>query len=293
MSGGDWAHIEGEERGTMSLTSFLELNKDVRERFRQEFQKPRFSAKKDLLAPPLTKRYSLIGTAFDYLLRFYLQHLNPNTVARERWVAEAALAYITDNSPLLSMGEKIASQAKERLRVFLKTGQMSDELMESALLLAQLDPIFRAGVGHEYVGNIFDDDVEDLRNLISIVDPDVFRAKELCLVNPVFGMASVMVGGADADLVIDDTIVDVKTTKNLRLQRKDFDQLMGYYVLHEVSGVGELVTKPEITKVAIYFSRHGYLHVLELQEIVDWRTFPDFVHWFKSRASQEYGVLTL
>jgi len=277
----------------MSLTSFLKRNKDVRERFRQEFKKPRFSVKRDLLAAPLTRRYSLIGTAFDYLLRFYVQHLNPDTVDRERWVAESALALITDNPSLLSLGERIVSQAKERLCAFLETGQMSDGLIESALLLAQLDPIFRAGVGHEDVGKVYEDDIEDMRNLISIVDPSLFEASELCLVNPTFGAASVMVGGADADMVIDDTLIDMKTTKNLRLQRKDFDQLMGYYALHEISGFGELVPKSEITKVAIYFSRYAYLHVLELQGIIDWRTFPDFMHWFKGRADQEYGFLTL
>ena len=63
----------------MSLTSFIH-NKDVRERFRQEFKKPRIAFKKDLLAPPLAKRYDLIGTAFDYLLRFYLKYLNPNAM---------------------------------------------------------------------------------------------------------------------------------------------------------------------------------------------------------------------
>lgn len=275
----------------MSLTSFLERNEDVRERFRQEFRKPRFSVKKDLLAPPLTKRYSLVGTAFDYLLRFYLQHLNPNTIDKGHWVAESALALITDNPPLLSKGKKIVSQAKERLKVFLGSGQMSDELIESALLLAQLDPIFRAGLGHEYVGTIYDDDVQDLRNLISIVDPSIFKANELCLVNPTFGVASRMVGGADADLVVDDTIIDIKTTKNLKLQRRDFDQLIGYYVLHEIGGIGELRPKPEITKVAIYFSRHAYLHVFDLQEIIDNNTFPDFIRWFKNRAGEQYGIL--
>lgn len=270
----------------MSLTSFLK-NKDVKERFRQEFPKPRFSVKKDLLAPPLTKRYSSIGTAFDYLLRFYVQHMNPNTISR-RWVAE--MAFYNDLK-LLSTGEKIVSQAKGRLQVYLKTGQMSDDLLESALLLAQLDPLFRAWRGYEYVGNpIDDDDVQDLRNLIDVVDSDTFKTNGLCLVNPTFGVASKIVHGADADLVIDNTLIDIKTTKNLKLLRQDFDQLIGYYILHEIAGVGELKPKPEITKVAIYFSRYAYLYVLDLEEIIDWHTFPDFIHWFKDRASEEYGV---
>lgn len=275
----------------MSLTSFLERNKDVRERFRQEFRKPRLSLKKDLLASPLTKHYSLVGTAFDYLLRFYVQYLNPNAIDKGYWTAESALLLIADNPRLLALGQHIVSQAKDRLRDFLRTGQMNTELMESVLLLAQLDPIFRAGVGHEHVGHIHSDDARDLKNLISIVDPGLFQTSKLCLVNPTFGMASRMVSGADADLVIDDTIVDVKTTKSLELKRKYFDQLIGYYVLHEIAGVGELTPKPRITNVAIYFSRYAYLLTLNLQEMIDQRTFPAFVEWFRDRAREEYGAV--
>lgn len=285
----------------MSLSSFLR-NKDVRERFRQEFQKPRFSVKKDLLAPPLTKRYSLVGTAFDYLLRFYVQYLNPDAVTR-RWVAELSISH--PQSPLLTnvvldvstdkisfteteqikKVQRIIEQVKKVHSIYLSSGEMTDEVIKSALLLAQLDPISRSGFVDQNIGTVHKEDVADLRNLISIVNPEMFRVRELCLLNPVFGEGSKLVDGADADLVTDDIIIDVKTTKKLVLQREHFNQLISYYVLHEIAGVGELRPKPAISKVAIYFSRHAYLYVLELDEIVDRQTFPDFVCWFKDRAS--------
>jgi hypothetical protein len=84
----------------MSLTSLLEDNTDVRERFRQEFTKPKFPAKNALVAPPLTANYVTVGTAFDYLLRFLIQHLNPHTSAKGHWVAEAALKRLADNPKL-------------------------------------------------------------------------------------------------------------------------------------------------------------------------------------------------
>jgi len=286
----------------MSLTSFLR-NKDVQERFRQEFRKPKFTAKKDLLAPPLTKHYSLVGTAFDYLLRFYVERLNPNAVTK-RWVAEFSISHslsplLTDvvanvdtgaipftETDLTRKARQIIQQAKKAYTDYLASGDLSDEVIKSCLLLAQLDPIYRAGIVDENIGVVHEEDIADLWNLISIVDPDIFRARELCLLNPTFGEGSKLVGGADADLVIDDTIIDIKTTKNLKLQRRDFDQLIGYYILHEISGVGELQPKPEITKVAIYFSRFAYLYVIDLQDIIDSHTFPDFVRWFKERASE-------
>jgi len=73
----------------MSLTSFLE-RKDVRERFRQEFDMPRMKTKRELLAPPLSNRYSLVGTAFDYLARFYVKRLNPDAITKA-WIAERAI----------------------------------------------------------------------------------------------------------------------------------------------------------------------------------------------------------
>ncbi len=272
----------------MSLTSFFKNNADVRERFRQEFKKPKFLAENDLVAPPLTTHYPTVGAAFDYLLRFFIQHLNPHTIGGE-WVAESVVeGRLAHDEDLYAKGEKIVSRARKDLASFLKTGQMSGALIESALSLATLDPILRAGVGHEMIGVVHKDDVQDLRNLISVVDKKIFTAKSLCLINPTFGSASKLVGGADADLVVDDTIIDIKTTKKLALERGYLDQILGYYVLHHIGAVGELNPKPTITKVAIYFSRFGYLHVMPLSELVNSTTFPEFVQWFQKRAAEAF-----
>ena len=56
----------------MSLSKFLKIE-DVRKKFQECFSKTRFAVKKEILAPPLTKNYGRVGTAFDYLLHFYLK----------------------------------------------------------------------------------------------------------------------------------------------------------------------------------------------------------------------------
>jgi len=73
----------------MSFTSFINQT-EVREKFQEQFPKPRFNIKKELLFPPLTKNYTEVGMAFDYLFRFGLKRNNPKAVER-RWVAELAL----------------------------------------------------------------------------------------------------------------------------------------------------------------------------------------------------------
>src|SRR5437773_972190 len=78
----------------MSLTSFLN-NPDVRKKFREEFPRQPVRRKLTPLAPPLTNNNSLVGTAFDYLLRFYLERLNPNAQC-SAWVAENVPAILED-----------------------------------------------------------------------------------------------------------------------------------------------------------------------------------------------------
>lgn len=80
---------EAESERPMSLTSFLQ-NRDVRQRFRQEIVIPPMAVKREILAPPLSGRYSLVGTAFDYLMRFFLKQLNQDAVTTG-WIAELAL----------------------------------------------------------------------------------------------------------------------------------------------------------------------------------------------------------
>lgn len=271
----------------MSLTSFLKDNADVRKRFAQEFKKPEFLATKALVAPSLTKHPPTVGTAFDYLLRFLVNRLNRRAIAG-CWVAEEAVDHLADDPALHAKGKKIVSRAKKHFADYLKTGHMCEALMKSALLLATLDAIWRSPRGREKIGVVLENGVQDLKNLVAAFDQTLFTAKRLCLLNPSFGRASSLVGGADADLVVDDTIIDVKTTTDLSLKTEAFHQVLGYYVLHHIGGVGGLNPKPTITKVAIYFSRHGYLHVMQLSEVIDSKTFPEFVRWFQGRSAEKF-----
>lgn len=307
----------------MSLTSFL-ANGDVKERFRQEFPKPRVGISNKPLAPPLTNHYGLVGTAFDYLMRFYLERLNPKAITH-KWIAEHALyilasglenpAKVEDPAQLknldkaLNIAEQInkadlnltyvdlvekaadiIKKSKNEHSNYIKSGKMSDELINSTILLSQLDPIFRAGVVDKNIGVIDNKDVEDLSNLISLVDPKTFKGNELCLLDPTFGKASILVGGADVDLVIDDMMIDIKTTKKLELKRGYFNQLIGYYTLYKIGGIDGMLEKHEIKRLGIYFSRYSHLHVINIEDIGDKNTFPRFLEWFKERAGKEYGL---
>lgn len=298
----------------MSLTSFLN-NRDVKEKFKQEFPKPGFSVKREILAPPLTSHYTLVGTAFDYLMRFYLKYLNPSAITH-KWVAEKSLETFLDlrgipcfdadtgkldleesvsslskkDKALFKRIQKIVQQAKVKYAEFLNSGKVTNEVIKSTLLLAQLDPIFRARVVDVNIGVIDDKNVEDLKNLISLVDPKTFKANKICLLDPTFGKASVLVGGADIDLVIDDMMIDIKTTKKFEIQRAYFNQLIGYYVLYRIGGIDGMPSEHGIKRLGLYFSRYAYLYVINVRDIINEDTFSNFVEWFRKRVDEEYRI---
>lgn len=284
----------------MSLTNFISLP-EIRERFNQEFTKPRIGVNKEIIAPPLSTRYGLIGTAFDYLLRFYIQKHNPNAISG-KWIAEISLDHLIsiqkefkDTGKSTKYISKDIQKAQEiicRSKIIyedflsLKTVSISNTLLQSTLLLAQLDIFYRSGIINPDFGETYEEDIADLKKLIDIVDLKLFEVKQKCLLNPTFGEAALSIGGADADLLIDDMIIDIKTTKKFQFLRQDFNQLLGYYILHEIDGISLLTPKPKVTKVAIYFSRFAYLHIIDLGQVVNTGTFPTFIEWFISKVRE-------
>jgi hypothetical protein len=293
----------------MSLTSFLEL-KDVREKFRQGFVKPRLPKERELLAPPLSSRYSLVGTAFDYLLRFYVQRLNPKA-KQSGWVAEDGLqklemqaeekiVYDADADELLfpnhngslRTGQRVLKRGRAEYDRYMAFGKITDSLLKAVIGLAQLDVVFRSGFVDESLGLAHAEDIRDLRNLISLVKPNEFSARRICLLNPEFGIGSRLIGGADADLFIDGMLIDIKTRKNVELKREDWNQLLGYLALHELWGIGGLKRKPRISKLALYFARHAYLQVFDVKEVVNIKDFSKFLGWFRDRVEQRHNRLT-
>ena len=256
--------------------------------------------KKEILAPPVTKHYSLVGTAFDYLMRFYIKHHNPKAITKE-WVAELSQERMKEigfalnsqrhpipiDNNLLAKAEGMLSKSKKAYSNYIQIGEMNDELIKCTILLAHLDTFFRARIIDEDFGIVDGGDVIDLRRLISIINPDSFKAKELCLLNPTFGEASELIGGADADLVMDNVLIDIKTATQLELKRDHFNELIGYYTLYKIGGIPDAPVEPNIENLGIYYSRYGELYTFPVTDAIPAGKFPFFKEWFKDRAAQE------
>jgi hypothetical protein len=222
-------------------------------------------------------------------MRFYLERLNPGCKTQP-WVAETALEFLDEEPGLRAEVTAIIENAKSANKEYQRSGEMTDELAKSALLLAQADMIYRIGVLEPDFGQFRNEDILDLRNLIGIVDPELFKARNLCVLNPTFGAASGLVGGADADFLLDDTLIDIKTTKNLQFDRTYFNQLVGYYLLSRIGGTVGDVTNAKIARLGVYYSRFGVLHTFDVDSIEKSPNLNQFIEWFVELATQEFPI---
>ena len=233
----------------------------------------RFKSSKNCVACPKTKNYSLIGTAFDYLVRSELKRLYPNAI-ENKFIAESSIALVEQNikeygyyqaknerigKKELDAMRSIERKYKEERMLFIKSGNLTNSFIETTIRFARMDVIFRAGIYDDVEKNVDPLDIEDLRALYNLIPVGLKKsASNNIILNPNFGFASLEVGGADADLIIDSKIIDIKTTKEMRLDAYSWSQIVGYLILADE--VREIEKNfPVIERIGIYFSRYGYL----------------------------------
>ena len=167
---------------------------------------------------------------------------------------------------------------------------MGDKLIASALDLAKLDFLYVKG----YLPPIRqskpdENDMADLRQLISIINPETIKANHTCVLNPSFGPEASNLMSAAGDIVIDDVLIDIKTYKNLKVDRDIFNQLLGYYTLYRIGGIHGMPPNNQIKRLGVYFSRYGYLHTYNVEDLANESKYLDFIEWFKKKAL-EFGL---
>jgi hypothetical protein len=281
----------------MSLTSFIAMPA-VREKFSETFQYPTLGPSPKLCCPPKTEHYGLVGTAFDYLLRFVIKAGNPNAITQQ-WVADLAVEAAKDTGDF-ERYNSFLQEAKDAYGTYLKTKRLDDKVIKAALLLAQLEIIVRSkGIVDPNMGKVEKLDIDDVRNLISSTKLGTFKSKRVCILNPTFG-SGFIVGGADADMVIDDTLIEIKTVKDFRLDKRYYNQLIGYYILSKINkidshdigsaedidigGIDGYDKKLEIKNLAIYFSRYATFVNFKISDVMKGVDETKFISWFQKTA---------
>ena len=290
----------------MSLTGLLKSDTEVGKLLRNIISMVKVDTKpisEDILNSELKAKYILrnhslasqVGTAFDYLARFVLKHYQYKINGRcieEYYIAKAGLDVLLHYTENKNNNYQLVYYTGINIIDDYIKGNNSKEhfkrLVGVSVYFAKLEAIFRNGYTIDRENTLryrIDPYVEqELYNQIEIFKTtfeEKFNIKSkpsTIYYNPTFGRCSKAVGGADADVIINNTLIDFKSSKYLISIEEDYKQLMGYYLFSKV-----IEHPAKIDKLCLYFSRYGKFVEYEF-------TKEDRFYIEKARMSMEFFI---
>ncbi len=285
----------------MSLTSFIK-NPRIKEAFEQYATKKRTPEEyqnASILVEDADGPQGSAGASFDYLARFHIARVLRNSkikVHQRQWISEFVQERLYPNridSLIFDIGDNrrwhsYLNEAHSEARAYIAGKESLEWLAVLVQYMANTDLLIRTMMGFNSNFDASGRVARELITMIDLFDPiQLFEPKTRFILNPSFGYSE-KVGGADADLIVDDRLIELKTTKRLSLTKATLMQLAGYTVLHNLGGVETekgICTKP-LSKIGVYFARHNVLIEMPIREL-----FPsDGYEKFKAVFEEEINV---
>jgi hypothetical protein len=155
-----------------------------------------------------------------------------------------------------------------------------NELYLGAYYFAKLELVYRSGglLPSDIKKSLMDDpdteillELEKLCNVFKekFIIPQILTSDSTVIYNPSFGSSSFELGGADADVFVDGTLYDFKTTKQGGYNWRDVAQLTCYYLISCSENAKEESTSSlygeDITRIAFYKARFGEIEFYDIK----------------------------
>ena len=273
--------------------------------FRTHSEKKAFAGSEyEMLAPyQLSSRgyAGLVGTAFDYLARVLVARAIRDHKSRclrlevaERGLRLLDVEYRVGEEALRRINTRYAD-SRCRLNYFVHEQDDApiEQIISICCFLARLDHLARQSFEHQLpymettltvlLSDELSEITEDLKRLSDVfsrrfIDAGVMNQDSAVMFNPCF-MSSLLLGGADADIFIDGTLYDLKTSKEPGYKWQDVAQMWGYYLLSRDDGrfapMGLLqfydgpLLKGGVKRLAFYRARFGEIEYVDTSQIAD------------------------
>lgn len=266
---------------SISITSLLKYNKTMKELYgtipklkplvRYMNNSSRELVNFPIKAPLLSKNPSLIGHAYDDFFQLYCQRLNYSLHRVEEPFSFDDTLDVPHNiqmDTILNQGLYVRG---------LKTWDY--DMTEQSIIYGKIDQAYRSGIEIDDLLSIHKDDFEDMESLIKITygTTHSFLAKTTFIPRPTFGHEiSYLVGGADGDLIIDETLIDIKVNSRISFESYPWHQLFTYYILGQLTP--EFNTP--ISRLAIWNPRYDVMMYMELEDIMTILNIDNFLENF-------------
>ena len=195
----------------------------------------------------LTSSYDsgLVGTAFDYLSKIICAYYTNTELSAKEFEQPKIISFLeeTKNKSILVLYKKIQNHIDFLLANKSNDLELNEEFIGGIILLAKLENLWRSG----FLPVATKKDIlkptekvvyEDISSLVKNFD-NVFikngliKPDSLITYNPRYSAnIRVALGGIDADICIDETLYDYKSTKNHGFMIKDSMQITSYYLFY-------------------------------------------------------------
>lgn len=237
------------------------------------------------------KNAALVGTAFDYLARLMIARIVKSNQKEflnnlkatdgyevmERFYKEDALIPLDKLQIVYEKGMSL-------FELYIAGEEDINKMIPVACFFAKLENVYRSGrkLANEEKKRFFskqpEDVIRELADMCSVFQdkfliPKVISSESEVIYNPNCGVASLMVNGADADIIIDGVLYDFKTTKKSGYAWDEVAQLIGYYCLNNISSRFAEIGMPfpykdlNIKKVAFYKARYGEVEYYDISQV--------------------------
>jgi hypothetical protein len=272
----------------MSLTGFLKTT-IVQEEFRRRFPLPQLKVNRRHLHRVHQSDAALVGTATDWLIRMKIAATHSNV--RCSWLTTEILQAVERLCPdKLSLVNSLVDDLFITFKEVLNGDPMNVWHARACVAWATAERVYRGNDRYgKNIGQFLEADVVDTFEIGNRYKPQYLQFAGDVFLNPGFGLASVGIGGADADVVARSRtgawgLVDFKSTRYLEPKIEDFHQLIGYSILNEWSG-----RFPSLTDGCVLFTRFGTFLRYDISGLFGMSDYENFMNWFLILAQQYSG----
>ncbi|MCB9766363.1 MAG: hypothetical protein H6739_41695 [Alphaproteobacteria bacterium] len=256
----------------MSLTSVLR-EPEVRDLFKERIRVPGGYREPRIVEPPRGNDDAHLGMAFDYALRFGMAVRGWGVIrdlqalrGMQRLRSDPAMA------TQLPLAQAQLDEAFAALAQFDDGEEIAEACARACFLLTGIEVAVhttrKRSRTRALTRGVTRAETRELAALYRLVPWSKLEPARIASLNPHFGEGSRLVGGAYADLIVDDALIDIKCTRTTSLRSGDLFQIIGYALLANRFGINGQEDAPRVGRVGIYFGRAGALRTFNLDACV-------------------------
>lgn len=217
---------------------------------------------------------TVVGTAFDLRACLYVAPEAARLGLARRGASRIGSVYdldartwsMPDFDPFFDRVEKLLSEVDSTSHRLAPKDER--RLCRACVILGRLEQIARSGrqpAGDDRLDDVPNETIDEMVELLNLfVEHFSSELAGPSYMNPTFE-GSRLVGGADADMIVTGTLIDLKTTDGQVAPAWWLRQLLGYALL-------DFSDTYAIDSIGFYFARQGHLSLTDLDRFIDLTT---------------------